>query len=59
VKLTTHLAEAKECVDLYLHPLPQYDFMAWCSVTAQGQLYLYLVFLLIKGSTLISANALK
>jgi hypothetical protein len=23
-------------------PLPQYTFMAWCSVKAQGQLYLYL-----------------
>jgi hypothetical protein len=23
-------------------PLPQYAFMAWCSVKAQGQLYLYL-----------------
>jgi hypothetical protein len=23
-------------------PLPQYPFMAWCSVKAQGQLYLYL-----------------
>jgi hypothetical protein len=23
-------------------PLPQYNFMAWCSVKAQGQLYLYL-----------------
>jgi len=23
-------------------PLPQYDLMAWCSVTAHGQLYLYL-----------------
>jgi len=22
--------------------LPQYTFMAWCSVKAQGQLYLYL-----------------
>jgi hypothetical protein len=22
--------------------LPQYAFMAWCSVKAQGQLYLYL-----------------
>jgi hypothetical protein len=22
-------------------PLPQYAFMAWCSVKAQGQLYLY------------------
>jgi hypothetical protein len=25
-----------------VHPLPQYAFMAWCSVKAQGQLYLYL-----------------
>jgi hypothetical protein len=25
-------------------PLPQYDFMWWCSVEAQGQLYLYLYF---------------
>jgi hypothetical protein len=24
-------------------PLPQYAFMAWCSVKAQGQLYLYLL----------------
>jgi hypothetical protein len=23
-------------------PLPQYSFMVWCLVTAQGQLYLYL-----------------
>jgi hypothetical protein len=23
-------------------PLPQYAFMAWCSVEAQGQLYFYL-----------------
>jgi hypothetical protein len=23
-------------------PLPHYAFMTWCSVTAQGQLYLYL-----------------
>jgi hypothetical protein len=23
-------------------PLPQYDFMVWCPVKAQGQLYLYL-----------------
>jgi hypothetical protein len=22
-------------------PLPQYSFMAWCSVTAQGQLYIF------------------
>jgi hypothetical protein len=25
-------------------PLPQYAFMAWCSVKEQGQLYLYLTF---------------
>jgi hypothetical protein len=24
-------------------PLPQYAFMAWCSVKAQGQLYLYFI----------------
>jgi hypothetical protein len=24
-----------------ISPLPQYAFMAWCSVKAQGQLYLY------------------
>jgi hypothetical protein len=34
-------AEVKEWVELYLHP--QYAFMAWCSVKAQGQLYLYLL----------------
>jgi hypothetical protein len=26
-------------------PLPQYAFVAWCSVKAQGQLYLYLYLL--------------
>jgi hypothetical protein len=25
-----------------IHPLPQYAFMVWCLVKAQGQLYLYL-----------------
>jgi hypothetical protein len=25
-------------------PLPQYSFMAWCSVKAQGQLYLIMFF---------------
>jgi len=24
-------------------PFPQYAFMAWCSVKAQGKLYLYLL----------------
>jgi hypothetical protein len=32
-------AEVKEYVEPYLHS--QYVFMAWCSVKAQGQLYLY------------------
>jgi hypothetical protein len=27
-------------------PLPQYDFMVWCSVKAQGQLYLFTLRLL-------------
>jgi hypothetical protein len=34
-------AVVKECVELYLHS-PQYDFMAWCSFKAHGQLYVYL-----------------
>jgi hypothetical protein len=32
-------AEVKEWVELFL----QYAFMAWCTVKAQGQLYLYLL----------------
>jgi hypothetical protein len=28
-----------------IHPLPQYAFMAWCLVKAQGQLYLFLPFM--------------
>jgi hypothetical protein len=27
-----------------IHPLPQYAFMTWCLVKAQGQLYLYLTY---------------
>jgi hypothetical protein len=38
-------AEVKECMELYLHP--QYAFMAWCSVKAQGQLYFYFYLLLV------------
>jgi hypothetical protein len=30
---------------------PQYAFTAWCSVKAQGQLYLYLCFMLFNAST--------
>jgi hypothetical protein len=33
-------------------PLPQYAFMAWCSVKAQGQLYLTFYFL--KGDAVFS-----
>jgi hypothetical protein len=36
-----------------IHPLPQYAFMAWCLVKAQGQLYL-LPFIAI----IISANSI-
>jgi hypothetical protein len=28
-------------------PLPQYGFMAWCSVKAQGQIYFYLYVLIL------------
>jgi hypothetical protein len=35
-------AEVKEWVELYLY-LPQFAFMAWCSVKAQGQLYFILI----------------
>jgi hypothetical protein len=28
-----------------IHPLPQYAFMAWCLVKAQGQLYFYVNFI--------------
>jgi len=27
-------------------PLPQYAFMAWCSIKAKGKLYLYLTFMM-------------
>jgi hypothetical protein len=36
-------------VELYLHSLPQYAFMAWCLVKAQGQLYLYNELIPIEG----------
>jgi hypothetical protein len=44
-------AEVKECVELYLHS--QYAVMAWCSVKAQGQLYLYLHLVTISFSSLV------
>jgi hypothetical protein len=34
-------------------PFPQYAFMAWCSVKAQGQLYLYLLPVQSNGEALI------
>jgi len=45
VKLTTllHLVP-KSRMRGAISPLLQYTFMAWCSVEAQGQLYLYLYF---------------
>jgi hypothetical protein len=44
VKMITHLhfvpmLEMRGAIS----PLPQYTFMAWCSVKAQGQFYLYLI----------------
>jgi hypothetical protein len=33
-----------------IHPLPQYAFMAWCLVKAQGQLYLFYLLLLYVGN---------
>jgi hypothetical protein len=42
VKLTTHLHLVPRSRMLgALPPLPQYAFLAWCSVKPQGQLYLY------------------
>jgi hypothetical protein len=38
----SYRAEFKEYMKLY--PTPQYAFMAWCPVKAQGQLYLDLLF---------------
>jgi len=43
VKLTTHLHSApRSRMHGTILPLPQYTFMAWCPVKAQGQLYFYL-----------------
>jgi hypothetical protein len=45
VKLATHLYLVLRSRMLgATPPLPQYASMAWCSVKAQGQLYLYLFF---------------
>jgi hypothetical protein len=42
VKLTTHLhLVPRSRMRGVTHPIPQYALMAWCSVKAQGQLYLY------------------
>jgi hypothetical protein len=39
-----------------IHPLPQYAFMAWCLVKAQGQLYLFLLLAqkILEGERLVS-----
>jgi hypothetical protein len=43
VKLTTHLHLVPRSRMLgAMPPLPQYAFMAWRSIKAQGQIYLYL-----------------
>jgi hypothetical protein len=43
VKLTTHLHLVPRSKNEWSYTsIPQYAFMAWCSVEAQGQLYLYL-----------------
>jgi hypothetical protein len=39
--LTSIWRRGQECVELYLHS--PYVFMAWCSVKAQGQLYLIII----------------
>jgi hypothetical protein len=42
VKLTTHLYVMQRSKNEWSYTsTPQYAFMAWCSVKAQGQLYLY------------------
>jgi hypothetical protein len=45
VKLTTHLHLVPRSKNEWraIPPLPQYAFMVWCSVEAQGQLYFYLL----------------
>jgi hypothetical protein len=44
MKPITHLLlVARSIIRGAIHPLPQYAFMAWCSVRAQGQLYIFLV----------------
>jgi hypothetical protein len=41
VKLTTHLRLVpRSRMRGAVPPLPQYAFVAWCSIKAQGQLYL-------------------
>jgi len=41
VTLTTHLhLTPRSGMRGAIHPFPQYAFMAWCTVKAQGQLYL-------------------
>jgi hypothetical protein len=41
VKLTTHLHLVQRSrISVTIPPLPQYNFMAWCLVKAQVQLYL-------------------
>jgi hypothetical protein len=49
VNLTTHLhLTPRLCIRATIPPLTQYAFMAWCSVKAQGQLYLHFTFTTLK-----------
>jgi len=42
MKLTTHLHLDTEVWNVWRYiSIPQYAFMTWCSVKAQGRLYLY------------------
>jgi hypothetical protein len=40
-------------------PLPQYAFIAWCSVKAQGQLYFYQNTVLVEGANVPADGDMK
>jgi len=57
VKLTTHLhlvPRLRLCGAT--HSLPQYAFMAWCSVKAQGQLYVFTFYAYCDNSSSLSLS---
>jgi hypothetical protein len=60
VKLTTHLHLVQTLrMRGAIPPLSQYAFMAWCSVKAQGQLYLYLFIPCFKKSSFMHSSKLN